>query len=348
MGLEIRIKRVIFEDGRNYKNQEVFQMSESNLPAELVMLKYIAPYGIFKHGPVKVLAHTQTRFQTLDILDSGILGKILLLDNSLQSCTSDEFLYHEPLVQPSCICHGAPESVLVLGGGEGATVREVLKWKSVKRVVMVDIDEEAVELCRKFMPEMSKGSFEDLRTELIIGDAFEFFDKSNEKWDIIISDLTEPVEEGISAKLFTKEYFERCASALKPGGFFAMHSGPVSPTEIGMLHVRLANTLREVFGNILHYTSYIPSFGATWGFVMGRPDGAIVIPDCRETDKILAECTNGDFKMLDGQALPGVMCTPKYVRQAVENETGVFSLAAPPDFRFIEVKEELGYRYLKK
>jgi len=92
----------------------------------------------------------------------------------------------------SAICPGA---ICVLGGGEGATVREALKWKTIKRVVMVDIDAEVVESCKKHLPEMHQGAFEDPRTEVVIGDALDYLDHSENEWDIIISDLSDPIEQ---------------------------------------------------------------------------------------------------------------------------------------------------------
>lgn len=316
---------------------------------ELVTVKYIAPYGIYKHGPAERIIHAKTKFQNIEIIDSGIIGKILILDNSLQSCTTDEFLYHEALVQPACIFHGSPKKVLVLGGGEGATIREVLKWKTVKKVVMIDIDEETVNLCRKHIPEMSQGSFEDKRTELIIADAYEYVDKFKDgEFDIVISDLTEPTEDGLSAKLFTKEYFEKCKRIMKKDGYFVMHSGPVSPTELGHLHLKMANTLKNVMGNVAHYVSYIPSFGSSWGFVMASENKFKNIVKPEKIDKLIAKKIKGNLFMIDGTALLGLLNPPKYIREAVMGEKSMYSLKELPKFKHIEIKEELGYKYLKE
>ena len=140
--------------------------------------------------------------------------------------------------------HGAPRTVLVLGGGEGATVREVLKWKTVERVVMVDIDGEVVEACKRYLPEMHQGAFDDPRTELVIGDALAYLDRADQTWDIIISDLSDPIEEGPSFRLFTKEYFAQCRRALKPDGYFVVQAGSLAPPEMG-LHVRLVKPIRS-------------------------------------------------------------------------------------------------------
>ena len=105
------------------------------------------------------------------------------MDGKIQSSEMDEFIYHEALTHPPMITHPHPETVFIAGGGEGATLREVLAHTSVKRAVMVDIDEEAVDICRRFLPFLSQGSFEDDRAELLYLDAREYLAESEEKFD---------------------------------------------------------------------------------------------------------------------------------------------------------------------
>jgi spermidine synthase len=106
-------------------------MAGSEVKADYWINEYITPWDIYSHGITKILAYKQTQFQEMAIVESGAYGKALVLDGKWQSCTGDEFLYHEPLVHPAMIAHGNPKKVLILGAGEGATVREVLRWKSV-------------------------------------------------------------------------------------------------------------------------------------------------------------------------------------------------------------------------
>jgi len=103
-------------------------MSGAELKADLWVSEYVTPWDIYQHGVVEVLASGRTRFQDMLIVRTGAYGKALVLDGKWQSCTGDEFLYHEALVQPGMIMHGAPRSALILGGGEGATAREILRW----------------------------------------------------------------------------------------------------------------------------------------------------------------------------------------------------------------------------
>ena len=123
------------------------------------------------YGTTRTLYRGRSRFQSIELAENPELGKLLLLDNELQSASSDEFIYHETLVHPAMLAHPNPRQVVILGGGEGGTLREVLKHPSVERAIMIDIDREVVEACRRFLPEQSDGAFEDPRAELVFDDS---------------------------------------------------------------------------------------------------------------------------------------------------------------------------------
>jgi spermidine synthase len=306
-------------------------MAGSNTGADLWITEYITPWDIYSHGVTKVLAYKKTPFQEMYIVETGAYGKGLVLDGKWQSCTGDEFLYHEPLVHPAMICHGAPKKVLVLGGGEGATIREILRWNTVEQVTMVDIDGDVVEACREHLPEMHQNAFDDPRTNLVIGDALEVLDNTTEQWDVIISDLSDPIESGPSFQLFTKEYFEKAKRVLAPGGFFVLQAGPVSPSEL-KLHARLVKTMQAVFSNAHSFASAVPTYAVPWGFIVGSEQAINTRPEPNTIDKLLAENTTGGLRFLDGITLLGIFQTSAYVRRAIAEETEVFTLKEPPKF----------------
>lgn len=306
-------------------------MPGSQLDADLWVNEYITPTDIYSHGVLEVLASCQTEYQQMHIVRSGAFGKALVLDGKWQSCTGDEFMYHEPLVHPACVLHGAPKRVLILGGGEGATVREALKWKSLEKVVMVDIDGVVVDACKEHLAEMHQGAFEDPRTELVIGDALHYLDNCGPTFDVVISDLSDPIEEGPSFRLFTKEYFNKCRGALTPGGFLAIQAGPWAPPTME-LHVRLAKTVSAVYQHSASYGSFISTYGQPWGFVLGCDKEFPTRPDPAKIDAVLAKMTTGNFRMFDGTTLLGMMCRPKHVRDAIAAETRVFTLDQPAKF----------------
>lgn len=306
-------------------------MSGSDVSADFWMSEYITPWDIYAHGVTRVLAYKKTAYQEMYIVETGAYGKALVLDGKWQSCTGDEFLYHEALVHPAMIFHGTPQKVLILGGGEGATAREVLRWHTVEKVVMVDIDAEVVEACRQHLPEMHQNAFDDPRCHLVIGDALDFLDTSSEQWDIVISDLSDPIESGPSFQLFTKEYFEKIRRVLSPKGFFIVQAGPVSPAELA-LHARLVRTLSTVFPNVQSYSSYTSTYGRPWGFALGSDELINTRPSPETIDQLLREKTTLGFRMLDGITLLGLLQLPLHLRQAIEAQTQVYSLTEPPKF----------------
>jgi spermidine synthase len=285
-------------------------MSGSEVRADFWMSEYITPWDIYVHGIISVLAYKKTAYQEMYVVQTGTYGKGLVLDGKWQSCTGDEFLYHEPLVHPAMICHGSPKKVLVLGGGEGATIREA---------------------CREHLPEMHQNAFDDPRCEVVIGDALDYLDNTDSDWDIVISDLSDPIEEGPSFQLFTKEYFEKVRKILSPDGYFVVQAGPVSPAEMKM-HARIVNTLKSVFPNVQSCTSFISTYGAPWGFAIASTQEINTRPEPEVTDKLLAEKTTGGLRMLDGITLLGLMQVPGHLRRVIAEETEVYTIAAPPKF----------------
>ena len=306
-------------------------MGGAQLKTDFWVYEYITPWDYYAHGVSRVLACRKTAYQEMYIVESGSYGKALVLDGKWQSCTVDEYLYHEPLVHPAMLLQGHPRRVLILGGGEGATAREVLRWKSVERAVMVDIDGEVVEACREHLPEMHRQAFDDPRLEVVIGDALEYLERSDRTWDVIISDLSDPIEDGPSFKLFTKEYFELARGALADDGVFVLQAGPVSPVDLS-LHARLARTMGAVFDHVQSYVTYVPSYAAPWSLVLGSARPIDSRPDPDVTDRRLAECTTGGLRMFDGTTLLGLMYIQGHLRRAIRDETRLFTMKEPPKF----------------
>ena len=306
-------------------------MAGSEVKADLWISEYITPWDIYVHGVTKVLDYKKTAYQEMYIVETGAYGKALVLDGKWQSCTGDEFLYHEALVHPATIAHQSPKNVLVLGGGEGATIREVLRWKTVEKVMMVDIDGEVVQACRQHLSEMHQNAFDDPRVELVIADALQVLDTTSQQWDIIISDLSDPIEQGPSFQLFTKEYFAKLQRVLNPGGYVVIQAGPVAPAEIA-LHARLVNTLKTVFASVHSYCSHTPTYASPWGFALACDATIVTQIDPNAVDRLLSEKTTGGFRLIDGATLLGMLQTPKYIREAIGQHKQVYTLKEPPQF----------------
>ena len=281
------------------------------------------------HAIVRTLVQARTPFQQVEILETASYGKCLVLDGRIQSSERDEFIYHEALVHPGLLTvEGPPRSALVIGGGEGATLREFLRYPSLRRAVMVDIDAEVVSLCRRHLPEMHQGAFDDPRTELIHEDARAYLERAREPFDLIVSDLVEPLEEGPACRLYSREFYQLVHDRLTPGGAFTMQAGM---TKIGeqAFFTAIHRTLREVFPVVAAYQTFVSCFGTPWGFIVATRKVDPRRQDAAAVDRLIAERVKGELQYWDGQTHQHAFALPKHLRRALAAETRVVTDAAP-------------------
>lgn len=219
----------------------------------------------------------------IDVIDT-YFGKTLVTDGKTQSTQFDEFAYHESLVHPALLnfVHNnngsGPKTVLIGGGGELATAREVLRYTSVEKCIMVDLDEKVVEVSLEHLEEWGgREVMDDPRFELVVGDAYAWILECKTKFDCVIMDISDPIEAGPGIMLYTKELYEHCVTVLSPNGVFVTQAGcadavPQPHASDGETDTTcfgpIRNTLDEVFSCVLPYTMNIPSFGGDWGYVM--------------------------------------------------------------------------------
>jgi spermidine synthase len=280
------------------------------------------------HRLDEVLYTGRTRYQSVQVVRTRDLGMCLVLDGKIQSSEIDEHIYHEALVQPAMIAHPGPETVFIAGGGEGAILREVLSHKTVKRAVMVEIDEEVTALSRKYLPRLSRGAFEDSRTELHHVDARQYLEKSKETYDVIIIDLPDPIEKGPAYRLFTQEFYRIVLDRLTGDGLIAVQAGSASPTELLNL-TAVNNTLKSVFPGVVTYTTYMPAFGGPWGFCLAsrQNDPSRFSPG--EVDKRITARSLGGLRFYDGIAHRNMFSLPKYIREALAGQKRIITDKKP-------------------
>lgn len=280
------------------------------------------------HGIKGVLYSGESEFQSMQILDTGSYGKCLILDGKMQSSEVDEFIYHESLVHPAMLTHPKPESVFIVGGGEGATLREVLKHKTVKRAVMVDIDKEVVDRCRELLPEYHQGAFDDPRVELQYLDARKYLEEGDEKFDVIIIDISEPVEEGPAYLLFTEEFYNIVTEKLTEAGIITQQTGTIAPHAL-LNYTSVNNTLSAVFPVVAPYYAAIPSFGLPWGFTLASKKIDPMELSVEEVDKRIEKRVKGKVDFYDGITHHGVFRIPKYLREANRKQKRVIRDTEP-------------------
>ncbi|HEY41819.1 MAG TPA: polyamine aminopropyltransferase [Dehalococcoidia bacterium] len=280
------------------------------------------------HSIEEVLYTGRTKFQTIEIIRSGNYGRFLVLDSKIQSSDADEFIYHEALVQPPMLTHPCPETVFIAGGGEGATLREVLYHETVKRTVMVDIDKEVIDICQQFLPDYSRGSFQDPRAEVIHTDAREYLANTSESFDIIIIDLPEPIEEGPAYLLYTREFYETVKSKLAPNGIISVQSGSASWTELENLSA-VNYTLKSVFPIVRVYQADIPSFGGPWGFCQASSDLDPAALSVSKVDDLIAARGLTHLKFYDGLTHQAIFSLPKHLRNALSKPDRLITDGSP-------------------
>ncbi|WP_257287757.1 polyamine aminopropyltransferase, partial [Endozoicomonas sp. SESOKO2] len=175
----------------------------------------------------EMLFEQKTEHQHLVIFNNKMFGRMMALDGVIQTTEKDEFIYHEMMTHVPILTHGNARRVLIIGGGDGGILREVLKHKNVEHVTMVEIDGAVVDMCKKWLPNHSAGAYEDPRAHLVIDDGINFVSDREKtpdgSFDVIISDCTDPI--GPGEVLFSSEFYAGCKRLLKEGGIFVAQNG---------------------------------------------------------------------------------------------------------------------------
>ncbi|MBI2644336.1 MAG: polyamine aminopropyltransferase [Candidatus Wildermuthbacteria bacterium] len=291
--------------------------SVSPLPGSAIVPTTLVKRDAFgdEYDVMEVVLDKVTPYQHIEILDAATFGRCLFLDDIIQSAESDEYIYHESMVHPAMIMHPCPKRVLIIGGGEGGILREVLRHNTVTQVTMVDIDREVVRACKKYLAEWNQVAFDDPRTEVIYADGRAFVNWTRESWDVIISDLTDPVKDGPSSGLFSLEFYEVVNQRLAEDGILVVQGESVSPDELD-LHLAMFRTIARVFPRVRVHSAEIPSFDDTWGVIVAskRLELGVLAP-C-EVDRTIAARGCSGLRFYDGTKHSLLNSLPHYLRLA--------------------------------
>jgi spermidine synthase len=267
----------------------------------LVAIEQSDPFDSYTYRLKRVLYQGSTTYQNVLIAETFNYGLALFLDGVIQSASDDEALYHELLVQPAMLRHPEPRDVLILGGGEGAALREVVAHRSVRSVTMVDLDRELVELCRTHLLPFHRGAFEDPRVRLVFADGRPFVENDDGFYDVAVVDLVDLLDSGLADALYTRQFYQQLRRRLRPDAIVAVQGLEFSFLD-DKAHAALARTLRTVFAEVYSYRAHIPSFLAGWGFVVAsdwfRPQDWMPADIDRMIEQRLGhwlDHVNGDF-----------------------------------------------------
>lgn len=292
-------------------------MSSSNEPkARRWMAEQSDGHEMILFAVDRTVARARTAIQDVEIIETPSYGRMLVLDGLIQSAEDDEHSYHEALVHPGMIAHENPREVLIIGGGEGATLREVLRHRTVERATMVDIDGELVELAKQHLQDWHQGAYNDPRAELIIGDGRAFLETTDRKFDVVICDITDFLDHGPALRLYTKQFYDLVSSRMNPGGVLivqALETSNMDPEE----HAMLVRTVGEAFPVVKSYMTFISSFMYLWGFLTGSDsvDPSALSPE--EVDARIASRLNSELRSYDGITHRGYFSIPKDLRAQI-------------------------------
>lgn len=214
------------------------------------------------------LLREDSPYQRIELFVTEQYGKVLVLDSSIQTTEKDEFFYHEMLVQPAMHIHPQPEDILIVGGGDGGTLEEVLKHNP-KTVTMVEIDRRVVEVSREYLTSINKAAFDKDNVELVFEDAFKYVQDIDRKYDVIFIDCSDPI--GPGRVLYTPDFYQAVRNRLKEEGIVVVQSE--SPVFQVKEHNMVRGSIREVFGDRFYpYLGLVPSYpGGLWSYILVGP-----------------------------------------------------------------------------
>jgi len=260
----------------------------------------------------------RTPYQRLDVLRLHGFGLCMILDGRIQLAESDEWIYHELLIHPACVFHGDPRRVIVLGGGDGCAVRELLRYPHLTDITLVDIDEVVVKVFRDRFSSLNGGALQDPRVHLVCADALEYLRTQQEPYDLIVSDLTEPFDPSelggnLSFHLYTPASYQLIRDRLTQNGIFVCQTGGIlSQPEHDRFHLDILPGIRDHFPRVATGYEFVPSFGELWTITLASAGPLHLEPS--QVDGALARLLVKGLRYYDGITHRRAFSPPLFVR----------------------------------
>ena len=256
----------------------------------------------------KLYFESKTDHQHLMIFHNALLGRVMTLDGIVQTTEADEFIYHEMMTHVPMFAHGSANRVLIIGGGDGGMLREVLKHP-VEQVIQVEIDQAVVDMAKAYLPNHSAGAYDDPRLNLVIADGMDFVRDSGEQFDVIISDSTDPI--GPGEVLFTENFYSHAKQRLTTGGILATQNGvPIfQPDELITTRKRMS----PHFEDMGFYCAPVPTYyGGFMAFSWGTDNTALRHTDIATLQARIAQ-TNLKTKYYNAAIHQACFALPQYM-----------------------------------
>ncbi len=258
-----------------------------------------------------LLAERRSPMQHIEIVQTPLFGRAMRIDGCFMTSERDEFFYHEPMVHLPAITHGGPRQALVIGGGDGGSAHNLLRYPTIERVVLAELDRDVIDMAREWLPAVHRGAFDDPRLELRLGDGRAYLEQCADQFDQIVLDLTDPF--GPAVALYTREFYLACQRALRPGGVVSLHIQ--SPIHRGASLARIVASLRSVFGVVRPYLQYVPLYGTLWGMAMASDQADPLALTAAEVDARLVRHGVQGLQLYSGATHHALLALPPFVQR---------------------------------
>jgi spermidine synthase len=260
----------------------------------------------------------QSEYQRLEVVRLSGFGLCMILDGRMQLAESDEWIYHELLVHPACVIHGDPRRVVVLGGGDGCALRELLRYRQLEEIVLVDIDKDVLTVSKEQLRSINRGALSDPRVQVVCADAMKFLEHEAGRYDLIISDLTEPFDptgggEVLSSHLYSPEFYRTVGERLTPEGIFVCQTGGLLwQPDHDVYAQRIIRGLRGHFPHVASCYEFVPSFAELWSITLAasRPLDRTAV----EVDETLRRLEVKGLRYYDGRSHQRAFTAPLAAR----------------------------------
>jgi spermidine synthase len=293
-----------------------------------VFTEALNPFFGYFYTIKKSLHKEKTKYQQLELVDTDEFGTVLLIDNITQVAERNDAHYHEPMVHPAFCSHPKPENVLVIGGGDGGILREVLKYSTVKRVDLAELDQEVINFSKKYLGSVHKGCFDDPRIKTHVVDGRKYTEAHPGEYDIIIMDMTDPY--GPSRMLYTRDFFKKINKAFRnKNGIFVMHSE--SPVSRPGAFSSIQKTLNSVFNNVNPLYLYIQMYAVLWSVTLCSQTIDASAVKAATIDKKLIKNGIGNLQVYSGATHLSMQVEFPYINQILKRPARIIT-DVKPDF----------------
>lgn len=262
----------------------------------------------------KVVFEAKTEHQHLQIIDTPFMGRVMLLDGIVQTTERDEFIYHETMVHVPLFAHPNPKRVLIIGGGDGGILREVVRHKNIEHITQVEIDGSVIEMCKEYFPKHSSGAFDDPRVNIVIADGKDFVANCQQQFDVIIADSTDPI--GPAEVLFSQDFYAMEKHCLAAGGIMVAQNGV--PFMQGEEITNAYQRLNKLYQDVSFYVMPVPTYIGGFMTLAWASDDASLRQQSVETIQARVEQAGFNTRYYNAAVHVAAFALPNYILQLMQ------------------------------